>query len=145
MYFGGDEDKCCEKTQMFGRAEGDYIMIMPAIKLKTILDPTIVFLFYFINNHCFSISCSQWHLSIAMHKSISAQFVILATCHYLYFHDIECSLVVVSPSYSCKKWSLVEEVLSNRPFEFHFDEKRVDIGSEVHISSRHKFFSSFRA
>ena len=43
MYFGGDEDKCCEKPQMFGRAEGDYIMIMPPIKLKTILDPKNVF------------------------------------------------------------------------------------------------------
>ena len=78
MYFGGVEDKCCGKPQMFGRTEGDYITIMPPIKLKTILEPTI-FLFYFINNHCFSISCAQRHLSITMHKSISAQFVILAT------------------------------------------------------------------
>ena len=43
MYFGGVEDKCCEKPQMFGRTEGDYITIMPPIKLKTILEPTIVF------------------------------------------------------------------------------------------------------
>ena len=49
-------------------------MIMPPIKLKTILDPKIVFLI------------------IAMHKSTSTQFVILATCHYLYLHDIECCL-----------------------------------------------------
>ena len=35
MYFGGPEDKCCEKPQMFGRIEGDYITIM----LKTILKP----------------------------------------------------------------------------------------------------------
>ena len=38
-----DEDKCGEKPQMFGRTEGDYITIMPPIKLKTILEPTIVF------------------------------------------------------------------------------------------------------
>ena len=43
MYFGGAEEKCCEKPQMFRRAEGDYIMSMPPIKLKTILEPTIVF------------------------------------------------------------------------------------------------------
>ena len=43
MYFGDVEDKCHEKPQMFGRTEGDYIMIMPPIKLKTILEPTIVF------------------------------------------------------------------------------------------------------
>ena len=48
MYFGGVEDKCCEKPQMFGRIEGDYIMIMPPIKLKTILEPTIVFLILLI-------------------------------------------------------------------------------------------------
>ena len=85
------EDKCCEKAQMFGRTEGDYITIMPPIKLKAILEPTI-FLKFFINNHCFSISCAQGNLSKAMHKSTSAHFVILATCHYLYFHDIKCSL-----------------------------------------------------
>ena len=43
MYFGGAEDKCCEKPQIFGRTEGDYITIMPPIKLKTILEPKIVF------------------------------------------------------------------------------------------------------
>ena len=43
MYFGGAEDKCCEKLEMFGRTEGDYITIMPPIKLKTILDLDIVF------------------------------------------------------------------------------------------------------
>ena len=48
MYFGGDEDKCCEKPQMFGRVKGDYIMIMPPIKLKTILEQTIVFLILLI-------------------------------------------------------------------------------------------------
>ena len=48
MYFGGVEDTCCEKPQMFGRTEGDYIMIMPPIKLKTILEPTIVFLILLI-------------------------------------------------------------------------------------------------
>ena len=52
--------------------------------------------FHFINNHYFSISCAQWHLSIAMHKSTSPQFVILATCHYL------CLLIVVmNPWYHC--------------------------------------------
>ena len=45
MYFGGVEDKFREKPQKFGRMEGDYITIMPPIKLKTILEPTI---FYFI-------------------------------------------------------------------------------------------------
>ena len=44
MYFGGVEEKCCEKPEMFGRMEGDYIMIMPPIKLKTILETKIVFL-----------------------------------------------------------------------------------------------------
>ena len=34
MYFGGVEDKCDQKPHMFGRMEGDYIMIMPPIKLK---------------------------------------------------------------------------------------------------------------
>ena len=55
----------------------------------------LLFIYLFINNHygalvqiyflthCFSISCAQWHLSISMHKSTSAQFVILATCRYL--------------------------------------------------------------
>ena len=43
IYFGGAEDKYCEKPQIFGRTEGDCIMIMPPIKLKTILEPTIVF------------------------------------------------------------------------------------------------------
>ena len=43
MYFGGAEDKGCEKPQMFGGTKGDYITIMPPIKLKTILEPTIVF------------------------------------------------------------------------------------------------------
>ena len=41
MYFGGVEDKCHEKPQMFGRKEGDYITIMPPIKMKTILEPKI--------------------------------------------------------------------------------------------------------
>ena len=91
MYFGSDEDKICEKPQMFGRTEGDYITVMPPIKLKAILEPTILFL-NFINNHCFSISRAQENLSKAMHKSTFAHFVILATCHYLYLHDIECSL-----------------------------------------------------
>ena len=48
MYFGGVEDKCCEKPQMFGMMEGDYIMIMPPIKLKTIIEPKIVFLILLI-------------------------------------------------------------------------------------------------
>ena len=48
MYFGDAEEKCCEKPQMFGRTEGDYITIMPPIKLKTILKPTIVFLILLI-------------------------------------------------------------------------------------------------
>ena len=48
MYFGGVKDKCCEKPQKFGWTEGDYIMIMPPIKLKTILEPTIVFLILLI-------------------------------------------------------------------------------------------------
>ena len=48
MYFGGVEDKCCEKPQMFGRMEGGYIMIMQPIKLKTILETTIVFLILLI-------------------------------------------------------------------------------------------------
>ena len=48
MYFGGIEEKCHEKLQMFGRKEGDYIMIMPPIKLNTILEPTIVFLILLI-------------------------------------------------------------------------------------------------
>ena len=43
------EDKCDEKPQMFGRTEGDYIMIVPPIKLKTIPNPLF---FNFINNHC---------------------------------------------------------------------------------------------
>ena len=45
------DDKCCEKPQMFGRTKGYYIMIMPPIKLKTTLEPKIVFIFNFINNH----------------------------------------------------------------------------------------------
>ena len=40
MYFGGPEDKCCEKPQMFGMIEGDYIMIMPPI----------VIIIYYISN-----------------------------------------------------------------------------------------------
>ena len=48
MYFGGIEDKFCEKPQMFGRMDGHYIMIMPPIKLKTILEPTIFFLILLI-------------------------------------------------------------------------------------------------
>ena len=48
MYFGDVEEKCCEKPQMFGRTEGDYITIMPPIKLKAILDPTIAFLILLI-------------------------------------------------------------------------------------------------
>ena len=91
MYFGSDEEKSCEKPQMFGRMEGDYITIMPPIKLKAIIEPTI-FLNFFINNHCFSISRAQGNLSKAMHKSTFAHFVILAKCHYLYLHEIECSL-----------------------------------------------------
>ena len=34
MYFGGIEDKFCEKPQMFGKTEGDYITIMPPIKIE---------------------------------------------------------------------------------------------------------------
>ena len=45
MYFGGFEDKCDEKPHMFGRMEGDYITIIPPIKMKTIREPI---LFYFI-------------------------------------------------------------------------------------------------
>ena len=45
MYLGGAEEKCCDKPQMFGKTKGDYIMIMPPIKLKTINEPTIVFYF----------------------------------------------------------------------------------------------------
>ena len=30
------EDKCGEIPQMFGKTKGDYIMIMPPIKLKTL-------------------------------------------------------------------------------------------------------------
>ena len=48
MYFGGAEEKCCEKPQMFGMMEGYCIMIMPPIKLKTILEPTIVFVILLI-------------------------------------------------------------------------------------------------
>ena len=48
MYFGSAEDKCCEKPQMFGRTEKDYITIMPPIKLKAILEPTISFLILLI-------------------------------------------------------------------------------------------------
>ena len=48
MYFGSTQDKCYEKPQMFGRTEGDNITIMPLIKLKTILEPKIVFLILLI-------------------------------------------------------------------------------------------------
>ena len=48
MYFGGVEDKCCGKPQMFGRTEGDYITIMPPIKLKTILKAKIAILNFLI-------------------------------------------------------------------------------------------------
>ena len=48
MYFGGAKDKCCEKPQMFERKEPDYITIMPPIKVKTILEPTIVFVILLI-------------------------------------------------------------------------------------------------
>ena len=48
MYFGSDEDKSCEKPQMFGRMEGGYIIIMPPIKLKAILEPRIVFIILLI-------------------------------------------------------------------------------------------------
>ena len=41
MYFGGVEEKCRQKPQMFGRTEGDYITIVPPIKMKTILEPKI--------------------------------------------------------------------------------------------------------
>ena len=47
MYFGGVEETFCGKPQMFGRIEGDYIKIMPPIKLKTILAPKIVFFIKF--------------------------------------------------------------------------------------------------
>ena len=67
MYFGSAKDKCREKPQMFGRTEGDNITIMPLIKLKTILELTIVFLILLITIFL-SILCAQWHLSIAMHK-----------------------------------------------------------------------------
>ena len=48
MYLGGAEEKFCDKPQMFGMMEGYYIMIMPPIKLKTILEPTIIFLILLI-------------------------------------------------------------------------------------------------
>ena len=48
MYFGGVEDKCRQKPQMFGRTKGYYITIMPPNKLKTILETTIVFLILLI-------------------------------------------------------------------------------------------------
>ena len=47
MYFGSAEEKCGEKPHMFGRTERDYIMIMAPIKLKTILEPTIVFILFY--------------------------------------------------------------------------------------------------
>ena len=46
MYFGGIEAKCREKPQMFGRTEGDYITIMPSIKMKTVIEPVYFILFY---------------------------------------------------------------------------------------------------
>ena len=144
MYFGSAENKCCETPQMFGRMEGDFITLMPPIKLKTIIETIIVFL-NFISNYCFSISFSQWHLSIEMHKLTFAQFVILATSHYLYCMT---SCVV----YSCRDSMIfMQEMKSCRgglikpSFWISIDEKRVDIGSEVHIGSRNKVLSSFRA
>ena len=130
MYFGGAEDKC-----FGGRLHLDHA----THQIEDYSWANNCF-FHLINNHYFSISCAQWHLSIAMHKSTSSQFVILATCHYLYL-----LIVVVSPWYSCKKWIIVEKDLSNWPFQFHFDKKRVNIGIEVHIDSRHKVLISFRA
>ena len=41
MYFGGAEEIFVRNQKMFGKKEGDYITIMPPIKLKTILEPTI--------------------------------------------------------------------------------------------------------
>ena len=123
--------------------EGDYIMIMPPIKLKTILEPTIVF-FNFINNYCFSISCAQWHLWF-MQKQWFPLINFCRVCDpsymplFVFAWQRVLFIVVMSPWYSCKKWSLIEEDFSNQPFEFHFDKKKVDIGSKVHIGSRHIF------
>ena len=59
------DDKCGEKPQMFGRADGDYMMMIPPIKWKTILEPKLFCLISLITigvlwsifflNHCFSI------------------------------------------------------------------------------------------
>ena len=71
MYFGGVEDKCCEKPQMFGWMEGDYIVSILPIKLKSILEPKIVFLILLItivSPYC----VPNDRLSIVMHKSTSA-------------------------------------------------------------------------
>ena len=81
------------------------------------------------------LSCWRWPIIISQFHFNSFVFA----WHRVLF------IVFMIPWYSCKKWSLVEEYLSNQPFEFHFDEKRVDTGSKVHIGSRHKVMSSFWA
>ena len=139
------------ETSNVWRMEGYYIMIMPPIKLKTTLEP------FFFNNcygalvqmffltHCFSILGAQWHLSISMHKLTSVQFVIIATCGICSCVTLSVVyIVVMSPLYSFNNWKLVEEDSWNWPFEFLFNKKQVDIGSHVHIGSKHKVLGSFR-
>ena len=92
---------------------------------------SLVKLFFLI--HCFSISCSQWPLSISMLHAIICSCITLFMLHAIICSCITLSVVyivlVVSPWYSCKQWILVEEDSLNRPFEFNFDEELLDIGS----------------
>ena len=80
MYFGGAEDKCRDKPQMFGKTEGDYITIMPPIKLKTILKPTIVFLILLL----LYIMCPMTPLY--SNASIQPSTFPCGSCYYLSFH-----------------------------------------------------------
>ena len=85
--------------------------------------------FNFINNHCFSISCAQWHLWF-MQKQWFPLINFCTVCDPSYmplfvfaWHRVF-FIVVMILWYSCKKWILVEEDFSNLHFEFHFDEKK---------------------
>ena len=138
MYFGGEPrgQTWWETTNVWkdrGRLHHDHA----TIKLKTILEPTIVF-FNFIKNHYVSALVQMFFSnSLFLHivcpvtpLYINAIIDLYKVCdpscvplfvvawHWVLF------IVFVSSWYSCKKWSLVEEDSSNRPFEFHFDEKK---------------------
>ena len=77
-----------------------------------------LFFLHLINNHCFSILCAQWHLSIATF----AQIDLWTICDpsymslFVFAWNWVLFIVVTSPWYSCKKLSLIEKDSSNRYF-----------------------------